>query len=127
MPMDPLPDKFRAFNWNVAPRAYDGHSVVDLMESFDWVHQQTRWPAAVIYRTHKGRGVSFMEDNYVWHGSPVDDATYAKARPELLETLIAGPPEEDQAAAPTDSSDPRAEALQRWLDAVRLASERLKT
>ena len=46
---------------------------------------------------------------------------------ELLETLIAGPPEKDPAAAPEDASDARAEALQRWLDAVRLASERLKT
>jgi hypothetical protein len=46
---------------------------------------------------------------------------------ELLETLIAGPPEEDSTAEPKDSSDARAEALQRWLDAVRLASERLKT
>ena len=87
MPMDPLDEKFRAFNWTVAPRAYDGHSVEDLMESFDWIRQQTRWPVAVIYQTHKGRGVSFMEDNYVWHGSPVDDDTYASARPELLATL----------------------------------------
>ena len=46
---------------------------------------------------------------------------------ELLETLIAGPPEADSTAEPKDSSDAKAEALQRWLDAVRLASERLKT
>jgi len=46
---------------------------------------------------------------------------------ELLETLIAGPPEADSTAKPKDSSDAKAEALQRWLDAVRLASERLKT
>jgi len=45
---------------------------------------------------------------------------------ELLETLIAGPPEADSTAEPKDSSDAKAEALQRWLDAVRLASERLK-
>jgi hypothetical protein len=45
---------------------------------------------------------------------------------ELLETMIAGPPEADSAAAPTNPSDAKAEALQRWLDAVRLASERLK-
>lgn len=87
MPMDPLADKLAAFNWNVAPRPYDGHSIADILNSFDWIGQQTRWPAAVIYRTHKGRGVSFMEDNYVWHGSPVDDAAYSKARPELLSTL----------------------------------------
>jgi transketolase len=42
---------------------------------------------AVIYKTHKGRGVSFMEDNAHWHGAVIDDQSYAKARPELLETL----------------------------------------
>ncbi len=87
MPMDPLPEKFRAFNWNVAPRVYDGHDTVEILESFDWLKSQNRWPAAVIYQTHKGRGVSFMEDNAQWHGAPIDDETYAKARPELLQTL----------------------------------------
>jgi tetratricopeptide (TPR) repeat protein len=46
---------------------------------------------------------------------------------ELLETVIAGPPDGDATTDRTELSDPRAEALQRWLDAVRLASERLKT
>jgi hypothetical protein len=46
---------------------------------------------------------------------------------ELLETMIAGPPEADSKAQPKERSDAKAEALQRWLDAVRLASERLKT
>jgi tetratricopeptide (TPR) repeat protein len=46
---------------------------------------------------------------------------------ELLETLLAGPPEEDSAGASREPADAKAEALQRWLDAVRLASERLKT
>jgi tetratricopeptide (TPR) repeat protein len=46
---------------------------------------------------------------------------------ELLETLIAGPPEGEKATDQSEVSDARAEALQRWLDAVRLASERLKT
>jgi len=87
MPMDPLPEKFRAFNWNVAPRTYDGHRALEILESFDWLRGQEAWPAAVIYRTHKGRGVSFMEDNAHWHGAPIDDASYARARPELEATL----------------------------------------
>ena len=91
MPMDPLPDKLRAFNWNVAPVVYDGHNCAAVLESFDWVKKQRQWPVAVIYKTHKGRGVSFMEDNAFWHGSPVDDESYAKARKELLQTLEALP------------------------------------
>ncbi len=87
MPLDPLPDKFRAFNWRVAPRFYDGHRVAEILESFDWLEARGGGPAVIIYRTHKGRGVSFMEDNAHWHGAPIDDASYAKARPELEATL----------------------------------------
>lgn len=89
MPMDPLPDKFRAFNWNVAPMTYDGHSAAAILDSIDWIRTQTEWPVAAIYRTCKGRGVSFMEDSAYWHGAPIDDLTYAKARPELLRRLQA--------------------------------------
>jgi len=91
MPMDPLPEKLRAFNWNVAPIEYDGHNVAAILDSFDWVNDQRDWPVAVVYKTHKGRGVSFMEDNAYWHGSPVDDESYTKARKELLDGLEALP------------------------------------
>jgi transketolase len=87
MPLDPLPEKFRAFNCNVAERVYDGHSVADIQASFAWLRQQDHWPAVIIYKTHKGHGVSFTSDNHKWHGPPIDDASYAKARPELLTTL----------------------------------------
>ncbi|MGA2771415.1 MAG: transketolase [Bryobacteraceae bacterium] len=87
MPMDPLPEKLRAFNWNVAPVVYDGHNAAQVLESLEWAKRQTQFPVAVIYKTHKGRGVSFMEDNAHWHGAVIDDQSYAKARPELLETL----------------------------------------
>jgi transketolase len=87
MPMDPLPDKFRAFGWNVAPVVYSGHDMLEVFDSFDWIRSQQQWPVAVIYATHKGRGVSFMEDNAYWHGAMIDDASYAEARAELLTTL----------------------------------------
>jgi transketolase len=87
MPMDPLPDKFRAFRWNVAPVIYNGHDMPQIFDSFDWIRSQRQWPVAVIYSTHKGRGVSFMEDNAYWHGAPVDDVSFTKARAELLATL----------------------------------------
>ena len=87
MPMDPLPEKLRAFNWNIPPVIYDGHNAGEVLASLDWVKSQHQWPVAVIYKTHKGRGVSFMEDNAQWHGAVVDDESYAKARPELLQTL----------------------------------------
>jgi transketolase len=88
MPMDPLADKLRAFNWNVAPAVYDGNDSLAALESFDWLRTQTQWPAAIIYKTIKGRGVSFMENTAKWHGAVVDDAVYAKASKELSETLL---------------------------------------
>jgi transketolase len=87
MPMDPLPEKFKAFNWNVAPMLYDGHSVPAIADSFTWLRAQDEWPVVIIYRTHKGHGVSFMSDTAKWHGAPVDDDSYDKARPELLSRL----------------------------------------
>lgn len=87
MPMDPLDDKLRAFRWNVAPKRYDGNQAADVLESFDWIRQQSDWPVAVIYKTHKGRGVSFMEDQAHWHGAPIDDGSYLKGRAELMDTL----------------------------------------
>jgi transketolase len=87
MPMDPLPEKLRAFNWNVAPTIYDGNNASEVLTSFDWIKNQNQWPVAIIYKTHKGRGVSFMEDNAHWHGAPIDDDTHTKARQELVSTL----------------------------------------
>jgi len=68
MPLDPLPEKLLAFNWNVAPEICDGHSVRSIFAALDWLRAQNRWPSAIIYRTHKGHGVSFMADTARWHG-----------------------------------------------------------
>jgi transketolase len=87
MPMDPLPAKLKAFNWSVAPRIYDGHDVEDILRSWDWIQKQIEFPVGVVYKTHKGRGVSFMEDDNKWHGSPIDDPSYKKGRSELVEGL----------------------------------------
>jgi transketolase len=66
---------------------YDGHSARAILDSFDWIDRQTEWPVAVLYNTHKGRWVSFMEDSAHWHGAPIDDASYASGRSELTQTL----------------------------------------
>ncbi|MBM3853080.1 MAG: transketolase [Verrucomicrobia bacterium] len=87
MPLEPLADKLRAFGWNVAPTAPDGHDVAAIATSFDWLRAQSRWPVAIVYATHKGHGVSFMSDNSQWHGAVVDDNAYSRARPELLAAL----------------------------------------
>jgi transketolase len=87
MPLDPLMEKFRSFNLNVAPIVYDGHQVSEIMQSWEWMQQNQEEPCAVIYRTHKGKGVSFTEDKHQWHGCPIDDASYIMGKQELEKNL----------------------------------------
>jgi transketolase len=87
MPLDPLMDKFKAFNLNVIEKVYDGHSVADIMESWDWIQANQSAPVVVIYKTNKGKGVSFMEDQSKWHGAPIDMESWDKGRVELVSHL----------------------------------------
>jgi transketolase len=87
MPLAPLFEKFHAFGWNISPTEWNGHSVREILKSFAWVQQQKEWPVAVIYRTHKGRGISFTEDTHKFHGAVIDDQSYTKGRPQLMKTL----------------------------------------
>ena len=87
MPMDPLIDKLKAFNWNVSPQCYDGHNVNAILDSWDWIGQQDQGPIAVVYQTHKGHAVSFTKDQSKWHGAPIDPDSYVRGRAELLSTL----------------------------------------
>jgi transketolase len=87
MPLDPLPEKFKAFNLNVSDKIFDGHSVLEIMKSWDWMQKNQDAPSVVIYKTHKGKGISFMEDQSKWHGAPIDDNSYALGRAELLSHL----------------------------------------
>lgn len=87
MPLDPLPDKLKAFGWNVAERSYDGHDTADILASFSWMDAGGPWPKAVVYRTVKGKGVSFMEGKSTWHGAPIDDKSFAEGRPQLVADL----------------------------------------
>jgi transketolase len=88
MPLDPLSDKFRAFNLNVAGKVYDGHNVMEIIKSLEWAKQNQGKPCVIIYKTHKGKGVSFMEDNYKWHGGTIDDKSFSLGIIELSETLL---------------------------------------
>jgi len=87
MSMDPLPEKFRAFNINVADEVYDGNSVKQILESWEWIKSQPEGPLVVIYKTVKGKGVSFMENDHKWHGAPIDSDSNTKGRPELVGKL----------------------------------------
>jgi len=81
MSLDPLPDKWRAFGWNVI--IVDGHSMVQILEACAKAKASEINPTVVIMNTIKGKGVSFMENNYEFHGKACKPAEKDKAVCEL--------------------------------------------
>jgi transketolase len=82
MPLEPLPDKWRAFNWNVLE--IDGHSFPEIFDAFQAARETTNAPTVIIARTRKGKGVSFMEaDGPKYHGVAPTPDELARALAEL--------------------------------------------
>jgi transketolase len=81
--LEPFPDKWRAFNWNVIE--CDGHSFTELIDAFKQASEHKDQPTVVIAHTTKGKGVSFMENNVGFHGKAPNDEELAKALEELGE------------------------------------------
>ncbi|MCI8550096.1 MAG: transketolase [Lachnospiraceae bacterium] len=81
MPMGDLGEKFRVFGWEVY--TCDGHHVGELCDCIDRAKERKGKPNVIIAETVKGKGVSFMEGKNIWHGKPIDDASYAQAMKEL--------------------------------------------
>ena len=79
--LDPLDDKWRAFGWSV--REIDGHNYEALLDTFAQVPFEAGKPSCIIANTHKGQGVSFMQDNVAWHHKVPNEAEYAAALKEL--------------------------------------------
>jgi transketolase len=75
----PLPDKFRSFGWRTVE--VDGHVSEEIfVAAREWAAAQ---PLAVVCRTVKGKGVSYMENQPIWHYRSPSPEEYAKALAEL--------------------------------------------
>ncbi|MEW6685263.1 MAG: transketolase [Candidatus Edwardsbacteria bacterium] len=81
--MEPLSEKWLSFGWVV--KEIDGHDFKQIFEVFDLLSFSTGKPNVIIAHTTKGKGVSFMEDNVLWHYRAPDDKEYKMALRELLE------------------------------------------
>lgn len=68
MPLEPLTDKFRAFNWHVLE--VNGHDFDDLDDAIGQAQTVFAKPTVIIANTIPGKGVSFMEGKFEWHGAP---------------------------------------------------------
>jgi len=66
MDLSPLADKWRAFRWNVL--TINGHDMSAIVNALKSAREYTSGPTAIIAKTVKGKGVSFMENNIGWHG-----------------------------------------------------------
>ena len=77
----PIADKFRAFNFNVIE--IDGHDFIQIEEAFRNARQTEGMPTAIIAKTLKGKGVSFMEGQASWHGKAPNDEQYEIAMNDL--------------------------------------------
>ncbi len=77
----PLDEKFAAFGWNVI--VIDGHNFEEIDNAVTEAEKVTDKPTAIIMKTVKGKGVSFMENNVAWHGAAPNAEQYEIAMQDL--------------------------------------------
>jgi len=77
----PITEKFAAFGWNVIE--VNAHCFTELDEAFTQTKQFNGKPTAIVMKSVKGRGVSFMQNNVNWHGAAPNAEQYAQAMQEL--------------------------------------------
>ncbi len=79
--MEPMTDKFKAFNWNV--QEIDGHDFQQILDATKKAQAVKNQPAIIICHTVKGKGVSFMENNNGFHGVAPTNEERERALKEL--------------------------------------------
>ncbi len=84
MPLEPLADKYKAFNWHVLE--IDGHNMQAIIDACEEAKAIEDKPVVIIAKTTPGKGVSFMEGKFEWHGKP-PNADEAKIALKELRTL----------------------------------------
>ncbi|MHB9154643.1 MAG: transketolase [Endomicrobiales bacterium] len=81
MNIEPLSDKYRSFGWNTVE--INGHDLKEVLEAYEKAGQCGGKPTAIIARTVKGKGVSFMENVADWHGKAPSKELRDKALQEI--------------------------------------------
>ena len=81
MPTDPVDAKFKAFNWNVI--SIDGHDFDQILAALAQARELKGAPTAIVMKTTKGKGISFMENQAGWHGKAPNEEQFATAKAEL--------------------------------------------
>lgn len=81
MTVAPVDEKFRSFGWNVIN--IDGHDFAQIFDAFAQARACKGKPTMIIAKTIKGKGVSFMEGEYGWHGKAPNEEQMKQAIEEL--------------------------------------------
>ena len=68
MPLEPLQEKYKAFNWNVIN--IDGHNIKEFVDAVNLAKATSEKPTVIIAHTIPGKGVPDIEGDYLWHGIP---------------------------------------------------------
>ncbi len=87
MPLENLKEKYEAFNWHVLE--VDGHNHQQIIEACLEAKAIYEKPTIIIAHTIPGKGVDFMEGNYLWHGSPPGGIDIPGAPPKARQAEIA--------------------------------------
>lgn len=82
MALEPLAAKWESFGWQVSE--VDGHDIGAIMDALEHVQKVDHRPTIVIAHTIKGKGVSFVEADYTFHGRALKPEQAVKAREEIL-------------------------------------------
>jgi transketolase len=81
----PIPEKFKAFGWNVIEIC--GHNFDEIEEAYKKARTLKGAPTMIVAKSIKGKDVSFMENNVGWHGSAPNAEQYEQAMSELKAKL----------------------------------------
>ncbi|MCA9383015.1 transketolase [Candidatus Dojkabacteria bacterium] len=81
LPIDPIADKWNAFNWNAIE--IDGHNFNEITSAFINAKETKKKPTIIIANTIPGKGVSFMENKWEWHGKVPSNDELTQALNEL--------------------------------------------
>jgi len=81
MPVEPLKEKWRAFDWRVFQ--IDGHNIPQILGTIEQCQKIKRQPVVIIANTIKGKGISFMENSPTWHAKIITRDEYDRAIMEL--------------------------------------------
>lgn len=87
MSLGSIADKVRAFGWNTVE--IDGHDLTQIEAAVADAETKKGMPTMIVSKTHKGKGVSFMEDQAGWHGKAPNEEQYNAAMVELDAALAA--------------------------------------